>query len=69
MLLMRESDNVTHYCNAQSHSTLFSMQETIPQSGREERQGLSHLFSKRILIVDDDPDITFTFKKGLEAEN
>ena len=23
----------------------------------------------RILIVDDDPDITFTFKKGLEAEN
>jgi DNA-binding response OmpR family regulator len=26
-------------------------------------------FAKRILIVDDDPDITFTFKKGLEAEN
>jgi len=26
-------------------------------------------FTKRILIVDDDPDITFTFKKGLEAEN
>ncbi|HEX5978909.1 MAG TPA: hypothetical protein VFY68_16620 [Nitrososphaeraceae archaeon] len=23
----------------------------------------------RILIVDDDPDIAFTFKKGLEAEN
>ena len=23
----------------------------------------------RILIVDDDPDITLTFKKGLEAEN
>ena len=68
MLLMRESDNVTHYCNAQSHSTLFSMQKTIPQSGREEQQGLYHLFSKRILIVDDDPDITFTFKKGLEAE-
>jgi DNA-binding response OmpR family regulator len=27
------------------------------------------LFAKRILIVDDDPDITLTFKKGLEAEN
>ena len=27
------------------------------------------LFTKRVLIVDDDPDITFTFKKGLEAEN
>jgi DNA-binding response OmpR family regulator len=26
-------------------------------------------FAKRILIVDDDPDITFTFKKGFEAEN
>lgn len=26
-------------------------------------------FVRRILIVDDDPDITFTFKKGLEAEN
>jgi two-component SAPR family response regulator len=27
------------------------------------------LFAKRILIVDDDPDITLTFKNGLEAEN
>src|SRR5918994_5284245 len=27
------------------------------------------LFTKRILIVDDDPDTTLTFKKGLEAEN
>jgi DNA-binding response OmpR family regulator len=26
-------------------------------------------FTKTILIVDDDPDITFTFKKGFEAEN
>ena len=26
-------------------------------------------FPKRILIVDNDTDITFTFKKGLEAEN
>ncbi len=26
-------------------------------------------FTKRILIVDDDPDITLTFKEGLEAEN
>ena len=24
---------------------------------------------KRILLVDDDPDITLTFKKGLEEEN
>ena len=26
-------------------------------------------FTKRILIVDDDPDITFTFRKALEGEN
>jgi DNA-binding response OmpR family regulator len=26
-------------------------------------------FTKDILIIDDDPDITLTFKKGLEAEN
>ena len=26
-------------------------------------------FVIRVLIVDDDPDITFTFKKGLESEN
>jgi DNA-binding response OmpR family regulator len=27
------------------------------------------LYAKRILIVDDDPDITFTFKKGFEESN
>ena len=26
-------------------------------------------FSKRILIIDDDPDITLTFKKGIENSN
>jgi CheY-like chemotaxis protein len=34
----------------------------------EQRQEQSPV-SKRILIVDDDPDITLTFKSGLEAEN
>jgi CheY-like chemotaxis protein len=42
--------------------------ETLTQNGTEEQQELSSV-SKRILIVDDDPDITLTFKKGLEAEN
>ena len=48
--------------------TLSNRQETLPQSGREVQQELSPK-SKRVLIVDDDPDITLTFKKGLEAEN
>ena len=52
--------------------SLLKTQKTIPQSGigigiKEQRE-LSSL-SKRILIVDDNPDITLTFKKGLEAEN
>ena len=41
--------------------------ETVSQSGKEE-QILSSI-AKRILIVDDEPDITLTFKQGLEAEN
>ena len=49
-------------------TTLSNRQETLTQSGKEEQQELSPK-SKRVLIVDDDPDITLTFKKGLEAEN
>jgi CheY-like chemotaxis protein len=44
------------------------MQETIPRIEKEQQQKLSSI-SKCILIVDDDPDITLTFKNGLEAEN
>jgi CheY-like chemotaxis protein len=39
------------------------LKESISQHGEQERT------AKRILIVDDDPDITLTFKTGLEAEN
>jgi hypothetical protein len=45
-----------------------SKQEEGKQQLQESKGKLSP-FTKRILIVDDDPDITFTFKKGLEAEN
>ena len=38
------------------------------QQQKEEEQKLSP-YVKRILVVDDDPDITLTFKKGLETEN
>ncbi len=37
--------------------------DSVSQGGKEE------LAAKRILIVDDEPDITLTFKQGLEAEN
>jgi CheY-like chemotaxis protein len=43
----------------------------LRQSEQEQQQQEGKLspFTKRILIVDDDPDITLTFKKGLESEN
>ena len=36
---------------------------------RQQQEEKLSPFTKRILIVDDDTDITFTFKKGFEAEN
>jgi DNA-binding response OmpR family regulator len=53
-----------YIANSRSSTNCNSLQKS--QSITSER--LSS-FAKRILIVDDDPDITFTFKKGLEAEN
>ena len=38
------------------------------QEQQQQEQKLSP-YTKRILIVDDDPDITLTFKKALQAEN
>ena len=42
-----------------------SEQEQQQQLHQQQEQRLSP-FTKRILIVDDDPDITFTFKKAFE---
>ena len=42
------------------------------QDGRRQlqvREEKLSSFTKRILIVDDDPDITFTFKKAFEEAN
>ena len=57
---------------ANYHSVVTEKRTTIASSGltkinREERQKLS--FAKHILIVDDDPDITLTFKKGLGVQD
>ena len=42
--------------------------EPEQQQRQEEEKKLSP-FTKRILIVDDDPDITFTFKKAFDEAN
>src|SRR5215216_7947585 len=44
------------------------MSEPEQRQLQEEEKRLSP-FTKRILIVDDDPDITFTFKKAFEEAN
>jgi DNA-binding response OmpR family regulator len=50
-------NNTTHWWGKQEEQQL-----------QESKEKLS-LFTKRILIVDDDPDITFTFKKAFEEAN
>ncbi|MGC2561693.1 MAG: response regulator [Nitrososphaeraceae archaeon] len=50
-------NNTTHWRGKQEEQQL-----------QESKEKLSP-FTKRILIVDDDPDITFTFKKAFEEAN
>jgi DNA-binding response OmpR family regulator len=50
------------------------LRNNTPHLGKQEEQQIQERkeqspFSKRILIVDDDPDITFTFKKAFEEAN
>lgn len=46
-----------------------SEQDEGKQQQLQESQGKLSSSTKRILIVDDDPDITFTFKKAFEEAN
>jgi CheY-like chemotaxis protein len=44
-------------------------QQSEPEQREHQQKEKLSPFTKRILIVDDHPDIILTFKKGLEAEN
>jgi CheY-like chemotaxis protein len=44
-------------------------QQSKPEQREHQQKQKLSPFTKRILIVDDHPDIILTFKKGLEAEN
>ena len=48
------------------NNTPYQQSEPEQQEQQEEEKEKLSPFTKRILIVDDDPDITFTFKKGFE---
>lgn len=54
-------DNIPHWQSEQQ-------QQREGQLQQEEKQEFSP-FTKRILIVDDDPDVTFTFKAAFEEAN
>jgi PleD family two-component response regulator len=44
-------------------------QHSKPHQQKHQHKEKLSPFTKRILIVDDHPDIILTFKRGLEAEN
>ena len=58
------SNNHAYNDDSQFHSTT-----TISIPFVKQEEILLSPFAKRILIIDDNADITLTFKKGLEAEN
>jgi hypothetical protein len=51
------------------NSTFHSRPQSKPDQQEQQHKEKLSPFIKRILIVDDHPDVIFTFKKGLEAEN
>jgi DNA-binding response OmpR family regulator len=42
---------------------------TLHNEQKQQQEQKLSPYTKRVLIVDDDPDITFTFRKALEGEN
>ena len=62
------SDHDHHYYHSESSSSDSHMQNQESNSNTSIQRGRKELspFFKRILVVDDDPDITLTFKVGLE---
>lgn len=62
------SNDYNIYNDRQSYNITTTTTTTISiPSTKQAEQLLLPPFAKRILIIDDDPDITLTFKKGLEA--
>ena len=69
-----KKDDLRHYSSESSSSSHLQSQESnsnaaVGEIERERRKEVpSSTFFKRILVVDDDPDITLTFKTGLEDD-
>jgi DNA-binding response OmpR family regulator len=67
--MAKDSDVSIHHDALSIPPTNPKRQETITSNGLDEQRQKQSSISKRILIVDDDLDITLTFKSGLESEN
>ena len=50
--------------NLENNAPLWESKQEEGKQQLQESKGKFSPFSKRILIVDDDPDVTFTFKKA-----
>jgi CheY-like chemotaxis protein len=59
--------NTTKPVDYNSHRKYTKQQTVDTHKKKEKKQPIS--YTKRILIIDDDPDVTLTFKKGLELQN
>jgi CheY-like chemotaxis protein len=53
----------------QFHNTITKSTISFRKQQEVEEELILPPYAKLILIIDDDPDITLTFKKGLESEN
>ena len=62
----RHNENVDHYPHYHSQSSSHHIQNQESTTTAVEEVIRKDPFVKRILILDDDPDITLTFKVGLE---
>ncbi len=68
-IIKSTGDSSNHHIYNDDYSQSRSTTTISISSRKQEEELLLSPFAKRILIVDDDTDITFTFKKGLETEN
>ena len=66
MLILDQYHPVANYTALVTEKRTTIASSGLTKINREERQKLS--FDKHILIVDDNRDITLTFKKALEAK-
>ncbi|MFL6369417.1 MAG: response regulator transcription factor [Nitrososphaeraceae archaeon] len=68
-IILHKLTSFCHYFSSSSSTTNQSyLQDQKPDTATVKEKETKDPFLKRILVVDDDPDITLTFKVGLEDD-